>query len=220
MKLNRLTPEQKSEIISRRKNGESLNHIYTALRLSKDAVAYHLRRMKIPKLSEEERIKRIREGSKNGALMNAQIGKERREAQIKGSSHLWKLFGSNFERLSSSGKGKIAETAVLIRLLLLSFQVHVPIFDVPHDLLVTHGSRTTRLQIKLARGWRKIHRGGGQMVATTRGRTGLPYTNHDCEFIVGYSIFEDACYVVPISESGPRYISLASKYKEAWSQLF
>lgn len=215
MKLHRLTPEQRAAIVQLRLAGKSLGQIQAELGLKKEVVWYHIKRLQRPQLSLEERTRRILEGSRRAAQGKREAAQRRREARSDAGSDLWKRFAGEFIRLSPTRKGKVAEAAVLLRLILLGLDVYGPVHDCPSDWMVIIAHRRIRIQVKLARN----ESGGSLFIHNQRGRDARPYTSDECDFIIGYSLLEDACYVIPIAKARQRYLPLQACFKEQWASL-
>jgi transposase-like protein len=125
--------------------------------------------------------------------------------------------------LSRQEKGKIAEAAVMFRLVLCGFNVFGSVFDGDSaDWMVEDPETklTHRVQVRWARPERyglpaiKLRFGEG------RGKTRPPQEG-DFDFIVGYDLFTDTCYVWSWDEV-KQYTSMITTCREAeeqWSKL-
>jgi len=215
MKLNRLTPDQRSEIVRRRQSGESLNTIMATLGVPKGVVAYHIRKLQRPILLPTDRAERMRAGAIKAGAIRAAAARDRMQERFASASALWKRFGCGFEGLSSSRKGLVGEAAVLLRLLLLGYEVYSPVLDGPSDWVIVSGRRLIRLQVKMA----GTHRGGSKFFLNQRRRGTALYHSNELDFFVAYSLMDDVCYVVPSNLAKGRFVALRSEMRENWDLL-
>ena len=120
--------------------------------------------------------------------------------------------------LSTDTKGRIAESAVALRLVVRGFSVFRSMFEGDTcDLVVRCPSGClAKLQVK----WVKRKVQGLPMVNVTRSN-GLPYRQGDIDFLVGYDLYSDAAYVFSWSEFEGlgATITVRSSALEQWVKL-
>lgn len=217
--IRRFTEAEVSEMIDRRKRGESINTIAAALGRRKESVWYQVKDIHIPiEVRTEERKRQFR--SRGMACVDAVRKKWAtvRKARIEAASSLWKVFGETYRRLPSTIKGKIAETATLLRLLLLEAEVFHPACEYGAcDWLVKMKGSVHRIQVR-ATSWHSGP-GSGEFVNACSRQGTSKLTKADCDFIVGYSILDDACYIIPIKDIKKRTIPAKAEYRERWDLL-
>jgi hypothetical protein len=164
------------------------------------------------RLSQEE----VRERRSHAAVATNKA-KGRYDAQLS----RWALLLSG-QQLSRDEKGQIAEAAVLFRLAIHHFQTWRASSDGNRvDWLVTrYGTRRhIRLQVK----WAARDKRGRPCVRPMRrsGKTLVPLTQADCDFVVGYDLETDIAFVMPIAHvvCRRRSITCGAQYAEAWEML-
>jgi len=126
------------------------------------------------------------------------------------------------EGLSTLQTGKIAETAVLLRLILLGFQVYGSPFDGDRvDWVVEVGDKMMKLQV---RSCRYSPRGGSPAICLTRtlrgGRT-FRFLKGDFDFLVGYDLLSDTAYVYSWEEVEhlKKMVSVTPEAVEAFEKM-
>jgi transcriptional regulator with XRE-family HTH domain len=129
----------------------------------------------------------------------------------------------NVQSLTRAQKAKIAEAAVLFRLVLFGFNVYGPVFDGDRtDWLIETplARKLLRIQVK----WCRTPVVGQPMVTLmcADGAHGMR-RYEECEFdaIVGYDLHTDIAYVFLPSEiaSNKKTVAIAEKYAERWEKL-
>ncbi len=128
------------------------------------------------------------------------------------------------QNLTNQQRGRIAEAAVLFRLVLHGFNVYTSVFDgdkVDCMVHVPESGKMVRLQVRC------VH---------SPSRHGLPVVRLKCaeghnkrrryregefDFIVGYYLFNDTAYVFPFDEVThlKTYVTISEKYAERWDKL-
>lgn len=215
--MNRLTSEQLIQISKLRSVSKSLDTISRDLQIDRNTVAYHIRRIDrglwvAPHLRKSHYQKLLANAraarSKN---LDEQVNKK-----LSMASGLWKTYHLKMGLLSTSVKGRIAETATLLRLLLRGVEVYTPACeDGPRDLLVISKGASFRIQVKLARRSNKL----GFPVITAGKNNKKLYCVEDCDFIIAYDLFLDSCYVLPIKNVVRPVMRLKDEFLENWSFL-
>lgn len=130
----------------------------------------------------------------------------------------------DFQNLTNQQRGRIAEAAILFRLVLHGFDVYTSAFDGDKVDCLVHipeSGRTLKLQVRC------VH---------STSRHGLPVVRLKCadghdkrrryregefDFIVGYYLFNDTAYVFSYDEvvSHKTHITIAEAYAERWGKL-
>lgn len=129
---------------------------------------------------------------------------------------------SKFQRmlvpgLSSRQKGKIAESAILFRLVLKNFTVFGSPFDGDRsDWLVDTGEKLYRIQVKLLQGRELSLRRTDKKVGQH-----CRYKPGEFDFIIGYSLMSDTAYVYSETDvSNHRCAILVTEpFAEKWEKL-
>lgn len=218
--MRRLTIEERQNITDRRANGESLDQIARALGRCRETVWYHINKI-TRLLSPEKRREILSEAGRKGAnafwAKRKPLLEEERRQRFLDVSKSWKMFGSKYASLSRSTKGRIAEVAVVLRLLFQGADAYMPeLPDGPRDIVVCNGEKAIRLQVKAAR----RHPGnGGPVIGTVSDATGKRYTKGECDFLVGYDPINDTCYVIPVEKTNKSSMRLRDSHKERWDLL-
>ena len=139
----------------------------------------------------------------------------------------YKPDGSKFAQLvdgaeiSTERKGRIAEAAVWLRLVLLGYDVRRSLFEGSRvDCLVSRPGveKYVRLQVKWARQFME----GRPMFAVCNGEHGKirRLTRNECDFVVAYDLETDTAFVVPVEVcEGKYYKACDEQYAEAWHLL-
>jgi len=160
--------------------------------------------------------------------------KASRGAYVKSTARVWENLtpseGSNLHRLAqlnnltSIQKGALAETAILLRLVVRGYQVFDSAFDGSRaDWVVSKDQGPLlKLQVKMAATPTTGY--GAPYVKLTRAhntRQVKRYQREDCDFIVGYHLYTDTAYVWSLEETShlKRNISLTKESEEAWEKL-
>lgn len=115
--------------------------------------------------------------------------------------------------LTTPVKGLISETAVLLRLLLLGMRVYSGLCDGADDWLICAGGRSFKIQVKTI-----YYKGATPLIRTSKNNR-KRYTQADCDFLVGYSLLEDCCYILPVMEAKERSTSLCDMNRDNWKLL-
>lgn len=217
--IRRFTPVELEEIKIRRQRGESIITIAAALGRKKEAVWYHVRRINSPLPAPPSTEQLSMRGRRGGAALRLKWQGVKEKRLLAGST-LWKLSEKRYCSLSRTVKGKIAETAVLLRLLLLGARAYHPICeDDTSDWLVVLNGKTLRIQVRLA----QFTSGPGSseyIKLTSRDKKKMRIlTKADCDFFIGYSLVKDTCYVIPVATATKQTVSLIDQHKENWEQL-
>jgi hypothetical protein len=137
-----------------------------------------------------------------------------------GDPSRWKTLVGE-KTLSGHTKGKVAEAAVLFRLVLHSFEVYGSVFDGDSaDWVVKNPTgKLLKLQVKWAS--RGKHGVPFARVAKMAGHSHkVPYQEGDFDFLVAYCLHTDSCYIWSFEEVyGMSSISIRDEAKEAWQKL-
>ena len=201
--------ELKQEAIRLRKE-ESLSYkeIQEQLDVSKGSLSAWLR--DIPLTEKEQVASRRRTRSDKG------VRKKQRGALSKFAKMV------QGQPLSSDRKMRIAEAAALFRLSLLGFRSFRPTSDNDRvDYVVLSGKRRWTVQVK----WCRVARTGLPVVPLRRSvgvaRGKARYKPGEFDFIVGYDLHTDICYVFSERETKKHdaSITVTDKAAEAWGKL-
>jgi len=205
-------PELKAEAIRLRVEGRlSLNAIHRRTGASKGSLSTWLRGYP---LTEAERRQAIRIGRVRGAMGG--LPKKDRGAE----SVLHKTVPSS--RLSRHQKAKVAEAAVLLRLVLHGFTPFGSVFDGDKtDWLVEAGDgRAWKIQVK----WAKSENHGLPVVRLKcrSGHNGeRRYHRGEFDFLVGYDLFSDSCFVWSFDELAhlTSAVTISAEARERWDKI-
>lgn len=123
-------------------------------------------------------------------------------------------------KLASVQVAKVAEAAVLLQLLAQGFNPFGSVFDGDRtDWLVEAGPRIWRIQVKTATQGQQ----GLPYVALTygHGRNRRRYVEGEFDFLVGYDLFTDTCYVWSWDEVAhlSTAVSVCPEAAERWDKL-
>ena len=194
--------DQKAEAIRLRTEERlSLGEILTRLAPPRSTVAGWIRPHP---LNQDEIHQRL---SDNGKVKGR--GKwEPRESEI------FKRFGDKQNR---HNKAKVAEAAVMLRLLLLGCSVYGSPFDGDKaDWVVEFKGRFWKVQVK----WAVKHRAGApsiKLVCSNGRRTSRPYQEGEVDLAVAYDLHTDAAYVWTWEQvAGRQSLSCTEEAKERW----
>ncbi len=127
------------------------------------------------------------------------------------------------EDLTRQRKMKIAEAAVLFRLVLHGFVVYGSMFDGDKtDWLVESGDgRAVRIQVKWARDSKKYGLPQVSLICTEGHNQARRYMDGEFDFIVGYDLLTDTAYVISEEEARQHKtrITISDEYAERWDKL-
>jgi len=127
------------------------------------------------------------------------------------------------KELTRLQKGKIAEAAIIFRLVLNGFNVYNSIFDGDkYDCLVEipETKRIVKLQIR----WAKEYKNGLPLISlkcSNGFKTYRKFTSKEFDFIVGYNLFNDTAYIYSFNEIDHlnSAITTSKDGEEAWNKL-
>lgn len=193
-------------------NRMSVKAISKALNVSTGSVSVWLR--DIPLTAEEKHSRYVANGQKT---------KERPKlSEIEPSSkfHNW----VETDSLTNNQKGKIAESATILRLSILQFDIYKSVFDGEKIDIVAQNPNNQEF-LKLQVRWARKQRHGAKTIALTcsNGRNKFRrYTENEFDFIIGYDFETDSCYVYSKDEvlHLKTQVSLQDKCVESWDKLF
>ncbi len=122
---------------------------------------------------------------------------------------------------TSAWKGRVAETAVLMRLVLRGYNPYRPIFDGHQTDWAIHltDGRLVTIQVKWAA---PSQRWGRPTIQLRRwnGRRSQLYQDGEVNFVAGYDLWEDIVYVFSWDEvRGKTYISTRPDAAERWDKI-
>lgn len=152
-------------------------------------------------------------------LANGQISaeKRRRENGKAGEPSSWFRI-ANTTPLASDQKGRIAEAAILFRLVVHGFTVLRSVFE-GHttDWLVETRGRLLRVQVK----WARQGPHGKPIVSLRSSASKTTYTRADFDFLVGYDLFSDTAHVFSWEDIGSNTaaVTVVPGSLEAWHKL-
>lgn len=136
--------------------------------------------------------------------------------------------------LGTKRMGELAELAFMYRAASEGIGVARPYGDShPYDILVQHGRKLSRIQVKSCFSLEKRRAGFPIIVAGNWGRSKIGYSIEDIDFIAAYIARYDAWYLIPIESLGKvtnirlyptgrtlkRPGGLYEQYREAWGLL-
>jgi len=127
------------------------------------------------------------------------------------------------KELTRQQKMKIAEAAILFRLVLHGFIVYGSLFDGDKtDWLVESGDgKAVRIQVKWARTSKQYGLPFISLSCTEGHNQARRYEEGEFDFIVGYDFLTDTAYVYSFDEvrSNKRIVTIADEYAERWDKL-
>jgi hypothetical protein len=191
----------------------SFPEIQKQTKLSKGTLSLWLKPYPLPEGDLLERKRR--NGSRFG---KAQADLKR--APISQPSKLWSMAASN--KLTSDQKGRIAETAILLRLVVLGFNPLRSMFEGSRSdwvVEVANTDRVIRLQVK----WASPGKEGRPVVQTTTSRRHgrYSYSPKDFDFLIGYDLRTDTAHVFSWDDikGRSRSVSVGKASEEAWHKI-
>lgn len=204
------TTVKEEAIRLRTKDRRSLREISQVLGVSKSCLSAWLR--PFPLSDEEMRVRKVRPNLRQLWEMHR---KERPSESV-----LHKSLGQR--QMTPAQKGKIAEAAILLRLLLHEFNVHGPVFDgdrVDWIAEVPETGRLLKVQVKCV-----IHYKNSwsvSLVRTEGHNRQRRLADKDFDFVVGYDLFSDLAYVWSRVEVGSlrKVVSISPDAVERWDKL-
>ncbi len=139
--------------------------------------------------------------------------------------------------LGTKRMGELSELGFMYRAASHGFAVARPYGDThPYDILLQHGKRLLRIQVKSCFSREKHRRTGfaitvSRLLSTGKGKT--PYSNEDIDFIAAFIAPYDAWYLIPVESLGSSKIirlypadkklkragGFYEQYREAWHLL-
>lgn len=191
-------------IVLRRDSRWSIPEIQTKLGVSKSILSLWLR--DYPLTEEERRVRR------QGLSPPRQPIKERGV-----ESDLFRLAASLPIEQGTNWKGRVAEAAVLLRLVVRGLNPLRCTFEGDAaDWTVYASSRAIRLQVR----WATVQGKRGLPLFSIRKSNRKPYKGGDVDFFVGYCLFNDTAYVYSVDEVKNDYtISVRPDAAERWDKL-
>jgi len=129
--------------------------------------------------------------------------------------------------------GEFGELAFMMKSISVGITASHPFGDrKPYDFLVEGGRPLFRVQVKSVFSVRKKYEGYPVLVSQHRGKTRVPYTSDDIDFIAAYIASLDVWYLIPVESLGKRKFirlypngtktqgaGLFEHYREAWHLL-
>lgn len=202
-------PELRAEALRLRiEERKSIREIVDETGASRGSVS---RWLKGHPLTEDEVRERLEANGKRSAAVRAKY-RDRDE------SPLHKM--SRGRQLTKAEKGKVAEAAVLVRLVLRGHEVYGSPFDGDStDWVVNVKGTLRRVQVKWARPQKY---GAPQVVATCSSGRGKQrkFEEGELDFLVGYDLYTDTCFVWSWSEvQGKKTLACLDAASEAWHKL-
>ena len=160
-------------------------------------------------LKSEEILGRMRKS----ALRTATLTKKSQGEK----SRLFEKLASS-RKYSTNQKGNIAESAVLLRLLLVRLRVLSPAFegDKTDWVVITPNNQIFKIQVKCC-----LETSSSPCVSLRSPSTSIQYQEGDFDFIVGYDLYTDTAYVwswddVKLLHSS---VSVCPEAEEAWHKI-
>jgi len=201
--------------IEGRKSNQEISKI---LKCPKTTVHYWLKKLPLTKeeLSQmsSERIKRLHKE-----------GKIKSHKKDRGTES--KFFGIvKDEKLTRARKAKIAEAAILFRLVLHGFDVYSSIFDGDRiDFIINYKGRIKKIQVKSVQEGSKSVLPHIPLVSTSGGLChgiySYRYKEEDFDFIVGYDLLTDKAYIFSFDETKhlKSSITIRDDAEENWLRI-
>ena len=197
----------------------SLEKIATELNISQSTASKWLK--EYPLTQEEIKERNILNGQMLAEHLKTS-GSSLRFSQVDKNENTIVSKLSNNQTYSSNQKGKIAESAVILRLTLSKYDIYKSFFDGDKfDMLVANDNyKIIKLQVKWCGGAKN-----GQKYIKSRCSNGRNsarrYTKDELDFFIGYDIESDTCYIYPAEEKylSKTYITVDSDHAERWDLL-
>lgn len=128
------------------------------------------------------------------------------------------------KNLTNQQRGRIAEAAVLFRLVLHGFDIYTSVFDGDKVDCLVHVPESGKI-LKLQVRW--VHSSSRHGLPVLRLKCAEGHSNRrrykegEFDFIVGYYLYNDTAYVFSFDEVSERqtYISVSEKNSEKWDKL-
>ena len=185
----------------------AITQIASFLGVAKSSVSAWVR--DLPLTPEEKEASRIATTRKNIASKSKPLGS--------------KLNSIKLEGYSTDQKGNIAEAVVLARLIVRDFEVYSPVFGGSSlDFVCKHALSNKLLRVQVR--WASIKKYGRPTIKLTKsdGRRGSKkYTVDEFDFIIGYYLFEDCCFVFSNEDvkNNLFVITCSENARERWDKL-
>ncbi|MCA1592985.1 MAG: hypothetical protein LC754_10120 [Acidobacteria bacterium] len=128
------------------------------------------------------------------------------------------------QTLTNQQRGRIAEAAVLFRLVLHGFEVYTSAFDgdkVDCLVYVPESGKTLKLQVRYVNS-PSTHGLPVVRLSCAEGHSKRRrYKEGEFDFIIGYYLFNDTAYVFSFDElvQHKRHVTVSDKYAERWDKL-
>lgn len=209
--------EQKRARELRIKQRLSIKAIAKELGVAKSSVSVWLR--DIPLNDEEKRLRYVKAGkdSQENGINPPRVQKEPIQSIIKKLSE-----NRNF---NSNQKGKIAEAATMLRFAVLQMDIYKSVFDgekLDFIIQAPDSSKLIKIQVKWTRRSCKNNQASMSLRCSNSRKSTRRYTNEEFDFIIGYDLESDTCYVY--SQKEVEHINTcivcSSEYAEAWQKIF
>jgi len=206
--MKKYTQEKKNECVKLRVEGRlSLNEIKEETGVSKSTLSVLL---SDHPLTKEEKKKKISKGQTSRDHKKKDRGKKSKFANVAVD-------------LNNTQKGKIAEAAILFRLLLRKFEVYGSVFDGDRlDWVILHpeSKKISKLQVR----WAESSKYGLPNISLRRGdgHSGkVRYSENEFDFIVAYDLYSDTAYVFSWDEAKKNKTTITVKRENAerWDKI-
>jgi hypothetical protein len=164
---------------------------------------------------------------RNDPLTNEEIGEKKRNKKTtkKERGEESKFFRvCDVDNLTRSQKNKIAEAAILFRLVLHGFEVFGSVFDGDKtDWLARKpkSKSTIRIEVKWTRLSPKYGLPFMKLICTEGHGNHRRYEDDDFDVMVGYDLFTDTAYVYRPEDivKNKRTVTVSSEFAERWDKL-
>ena len=204
----------------RLKDRKSIESISKILQISQSTCSSWLK--PYPLTSEEIKERNIANGRKSGQFLKengSPLRYDQGETNVKTIAYKLSLN----EEYTTSQKGKIAESAVIFRLVLRKFEIYKSIFDGDKVDLVIQNPKNSEL-IKIQVRWAGKCRNGQRTFKLTCSdgrKNSRKYDDNEFDFIIGYSIDTDMCYVYSCNDLHhlKKEATLSKEHSERWDKV-
>jgi len=212
-----LTEQKKEAIRLRLEERKSLEAISKELEVAQSTCSVWLRDM--PLTDEEKHQRYVLAGI--ASKKNLEAGNRKNKRKITNTrSALFNL--SEKREYTSNQKGKIAESAVMLRLSILQADIYKSVFDGEKlDFVIQMPNQTNLIKVQVR--WAgKNKKALGLKLRCSNGRNASRrYTEDEFDFIVAYDLFSDKCYVYSNTDllHIKTFITCSTDFEEKWNKL-
>lgn len=212
-----LTEQKKEAIRLRLEDRKSLEAISKELNVSQSTCSNWLRDM--PLTDEEKHQRYVLAGI--ASKQNLEAGNRKNKCKITNSRSA--LFNLSEEReYTSNQKGKIAESAVMLRLSILQADIYKSVFDGEKlDFVIQMPNQNNLIKVQVRWACKNKQALGLKLRCSNGRNSSRRYTEDEFDFIVAYDLFADKCYVYSKNEllHIKSLVTCSIEFEEKWNKL-